>query len=388
MNLEEIRKLAKEVALEALKAQAKDKENPIREEVAKAGGVPAKDKGIDRSLLVGRMIRLLALNKCDKDRAIFYAKKYWGEDDPVIKALEAGTDTAGGYLVAPEYGASVFEALRATAVVRRMGAVTISVDSGKLNMIGVATGATANYVGENSNITRTEPVFTQIAFTLKKLAAVVPISNDLLRYASYSVDEIVRNDLVAAFATREDLAFIRGDGTNDTPVGILNWVASGNKFNANSTVNIANITADLGQAILKLRSNNVKFIRPGWILSPRVEWYLSTLRDSNGNYAFPEMKEGRLLGYPYAVSQQIPENLGAGTNETEVYLVDFSECFIAEESTIEITTSDTAAYFDGSNVVSAFSLDQTVVKAVARHDFAMRRNVAGSVIQAVTWGAA
>jgi HK97 family phage major capsid protein len=45
----------------------------------------------------------------------------------------------------------------------------------------ITGGSTAGYVGENANITKTQPTTGQITLTFKKLAALVPISNDLLR---------------------------------------------------------------------------------------------------------------------------------------------------------------------------------------------------------------
>jgi len=96
--------------------------------------------------------------------------------------------------------------------------------------------------------------------------------------------------------------------------------------------------------------------------------------------------QGRLFGFPFGVTTQVPDNLGDGEDESEIYFVDFADAAIGESSRVEIEISSEAAYYDGSNVVSAFSLDQTVLRAIARHDFAMRRNTSGAVIQAVTWG--
>ena len=164
--------------------------------------------------------------------------------------------------------------------------------------------------------------------------------------------------------------------------------ANANKFDANGTVNLANVTTDLGKAILALREAETLFLRPGWLISARTEFYLTTLRDSNGNYAFKdEMATGKLYGFPFAVTTQIPDNLGDSEDESEVYLVDFVDAVIGESSQVEIEVSTEAAYYDGSSVVSAFSLDQTVLRAISRHDFAMRRSTSGSVIEAVTWGA-
>jgi HK97 family phage major capsid protein len=335
---------------------------------------------------VGRLIRALAAGKGDPQKAAAFAQKAW-KDEAIVKALQTDEGEAGGYLVPEEYSSQLIEYLRPLAVVRRMNPVIIPMETGTMSMPAVTGGASAEYIGEGTNVPKSQPAFGQVKLTWKKLACLVPISNDLIRFSSPKADEVVRNDLVGAMAQREDAAFIRDDGTNDKPKGLLNWIATANKFEANKTVSLANVTIDLAKAIYYLRKNETKFLNCGWILSPGSELYLRTIRDSNGNFAFKgEMDQGRLFGFPFGVTTQVPDNLGDGEDESEIYFVDFADAAIGESSQVEIEISSEAAYYDGSNVVSAFSLDQTVLRAIARHDFAMRRNTSGAVIQAVTWG--
>jgi len=47
-----------------------------------------------------------------------------------------------------------------------------------------------------------------------------------MRYADPAVDAFVRDDLVKVIALREDLAFILGDGTQDTPRGFLSFAGA------------------------------------------------------------------------------------------------------------------------------------------------------------------
>jgi HK97 family phage major capsid protein len=157
----------------------------------------------------------------------------------------------------------------------------------------------------------------------------------------------------------------------------------------NATVNLANVTVDLGKLWLALRGANVRMANCGWLMAPRTENYLRNLRDGNGNKAFPEM-EGmttpRLQGYPVASTTQIPTNLAVtGSNESEIYFVDFNDAIIAEVPGMIIDASGEAAYHDGSNVVAAFSLDQTVIRVIAQHDFGMRYDASVAVLSDVDW---
>ncbi len=65
---------------------------------------------------------------------------------------------------------------------------------------------------------------------------------------------------------------------------------------ANGTINLQNVDLDLGKLMLALMDSNVMLDNPGWLFSPRTWNYLTTLRDGNGNKAFPEMERGLLKG--------------------------------------------------------------------------------------------
>lgn len=356
-------------------------------------------------------------------RAIAYAKmqgsyspekaievlKQWGDHDLARtweeyreKALSAGDPTSGGFLVPTQFSQDIIELLRPSAVVRSLQPLVIQIPTGTVQIPKITAGASASYIGENVNIPKTQQAFGQVTLSFKKLAALVPISNSLLRYSSPSADGIVRDDVVRAMAAREDKAFIRDDGTASTPKGLRHWIEAGNQFNANGTVNLNNVTNDLGEAIRKLMEADVPLVltqfpaegsvqavdvRPGWLFSPRTYKFLTTVRTTNGPFAYrDEMLRGTLWGFPFRVTSQIPENLGTGTNESEIYFGGFAFAVIGEAMNLIVDVSQEAAYDDAGTLRAAFSLDQTVVRVVAEHDFALRQDKGFALIKQVTWG--
>jgi HK97 family phage major capsid protein len=214
----------------------------------------------------------------------------------------------------------------------------------------------------------------------------VPISNDLLRFNTEGADVIVRDDCVSSMSTREDQAFLRDGGTEFTPKGLINWVPTANKMNANGTVNLANVTSDLAAQILLLREAHCRFLRPAWFFAPRTEFYLLSVRDANGNFAYrEEMLRGTLWGFPFASTTEMPTNLGGGSDESEIILCDMSDVLLGESNTLEVMASDVAAYYDGSQVQAAFSLDQTVLRLIAHHDLQVRHEETLSLMEQVKW---
>ena len=349
-----------------------------------------RDKAPEKGMRCARLIRALAAGKADPVRAKAFAEENW--KDPlgveVTKALAAGQGSAGGFMVPEDYVDEVIELLRNRTAVRRLGAITVPMPHGTLTYPKQTGGATAEYVGENAGQNASQPTLGSIVFSAKKLRVTVPISNDLLIYSRPSADTLVRNDMLRQTSIKEDLSFIRGAGTNFSPKGLYFQAASDNKFDANGTVNLANVTTDLGKAILKLEENNVAFSKPGWIMAPRTRNYLMTVRDGNGNYAFrAEMLLGTLWGFPFVSTNQILKTYGSGSNESEVYLADFDDVLIAESSDMTIDTSTEAAYLNSDGtLVSAFANDQTVLRAIMRHDLGVRHEESIAVIEAVKWG--
>ncbi len=352
------------------------------------GETPAPEKGAGFACYA----RAIAGAHNDPEKAALIAES-WGRPEiaaAIKKAMGSNVPTAGGFLVPPEFSSEIIELLRATGVVRSLGVSTVPMPNGTINIPRITSGATASYIGENVNIGATELETGQITLTFKKLAALVPVSNDLIRYAAPSADGIVRGDMIRALQAREDLAFIRGDGLSGTPKGLKNWIHGDNKFASGGTT-LALVTTDLGDAMEKLMDAEINLspqqggtgdlnINAGWIFHPRQWKFLTTIQTGLGTHAFrDEMLRGTLWGYPFRVTTQC-EN-------TTVYFGAFAHAVIGESLNMMVDASQEAAYHDGSNVVASFSLDQTVIRVIAEHDFALRYDKAFALITTVTWGA-
>jgi HK97 family phage major capsid protein len=379
-----------------------------------ANGDEKKEK-MPQGTAFARCLRAVAAAKMGgygPDKAIDILKG-WGDGELADawtatrqKALGTGDPTAGGFLVPTTFSSDLIELLRPAAVVRSMNPTTIPMPNGTVKIPKVTTGVTASYIGENANLAKGEERFGQLTLTWKKLGVLVPISNDLIRYSSPSADAVVRDDVVRAMAQREDQAFIRDDGTSGTPRGLKSWINPANVYAANQTVNLANVTIDLGKAIQNLMAANIPMIiaqqqgfpnqtggdaRCGWIFSPRTYRYLTTLQNANGWYVFrDEMLKGSLWGFPFRITTQVQETLTSTANtvstNSEIYFGAFAHAVIGEALGVMVDASQEAAYYDGSSVQAAFSQDQTVIRVLAEHDFALRYDKAFTLVSSVLWG--
>lgn len=382
-----------DTALAPLKEQQTDWMAQIQATTKSVASNAPKSKGIGAA----RYLRALAFGKGDVDKAAWFAKEcqkvgHWDDSLGVAveKSLQAGVFTGAGFLLPDDFAAEIIELLRSATIVRGAGARVLPMPTGQLTIRRQDSPATATYVGEATNIDSSQPTGGQIVLTAKKLAAVVPISNDLLNFASGpTADEFVRDDLVQVLAIREDQAFLRDDGLLSKPKGLRNWAAAANLLLSNGE-DAVDIELDFKDLVNALESNDVRMIRPAWFMSPRSKNHLRNVRDAaGGNLLFPEMRSANmtLYGWPVFVTTSIPNNLGPGADETEVYLTDMADAIIGESSGLEIAVDSSASYIEGGSLVSAFTRDETLMRAIMRHDFALRHDESCAIVTDVAWGA-
>ena len=104
---------------------------------------------------------------------------------------------------------------------------------------------------------------------------------------------------------------------------------------------------------------------------------LRKLKDSGGTYLQPDVTADapfRLLGIPVTVTNRIPTNGGAGTNETSVVLADLSQIAVACDLAPSVKLLD-QTYADS---------DQQAIRVVARYDPAPLNPSAVIVLRGVT----
>jgi HK97 family phage major capsid protein len=347
--------------------------------------VPAGAK--EKTYPIGSLVKALHHAQGNVMLAAQWAEKNYGEGHAVTKALNTSTAAAGAAMLPEDFANQVVELLRPATVVRSSDPVVVPMPRGTMRMGKQTGGVTGSYGAEGSKLGTQQPTVGNIVATFKKLTVLVPVSNDFLRYASPATDGLVQNDVVQGLARTEDLAFIRGDGTADWPLGLRNICLSGNLISSNATFTLTTVDSELGSAILALENANVPMIRPTWFFAPRIKQFLLTLKNSNGFYVYRDemVNNGTLRGYPFKTTTQIPTTLTDGT-QTEIYFTDMSQAMIFDALALSLGMSQDGAYTDaGGNQRNAFERDETLIRAIAEHDFHLRHDEATAVITAVKW---
>ena len=294
------------------------------------------------------------------------------------RALGTSDDAAGGYLVPTESIPGFIEMLRAESVCIRMGATVLDNLSGSPVTIPRQTGGpTVYWIGDNEEITASEPTFGQLSLTPKKAVAMVQVSNSLLKQSSQAAEAIIRKDLAEAVGLALDLVALRGSGTNGEPQGIANTPGI-------NTVSMSG--AGLGNSLdlfidmeHELAADNALKGKLGFVFNPAIRKALRKSKvpqwdgDAAGYPLIPAVimasmrGDGALveaLGYPFRCTTQIPTNLGTGENETEVYFGNWQDLLIAQWAGLEILVSNVAG--------TAFAYDQTWLRIILNVDIGLR----------------
>lgn len=132
---------------------------------------------------------------------------------------------SGGNLVANPLRDDLFiDRLRQSLTVERMGATILAdlAPGAPVDIPRLTGSATAYWVAEHGAITGSDHTFDQVTLTPKTVGCLVEYSRRMLLNATPSVEALIRKDLAAQVAEAIDGKAIAGDGTSNTPTGVLN----------------------------------------------------------------------------------------------------------------------------------------------------------------------
>lgn len=335
-----------------------------------------KKKGLTSAVRLGRFVKALAAGRGDREITVNYARKMYEGDDVSIgyveKAMGATVPSDGGYFVPNVLAQDVIPYLYNKIVVRQAGARVVPMPNGNMNIPRFDATATGYWMGENTAITKSQPTIGNVRLSAKKAAGLVPISNDLIRSADISADQFITDDLVMVMKVLLDYTALYGSGTSYTPMGLDNLIASGNKVGSTSTDMTYNDPYNLKRLVERA---NTPMVAPAYICNSDLETWISNFRTTTGALVFPEVAQGKLLGKPLLVTNSIAS--GGTTYGTDLYsdlwYGDWAELLWGEQMALMIDASREASYSDGgTNNISAFASDQTVVRAIALCDFNVR----------------
>ena len=129
------------------------------------------------------------------------------------KTLSTQVDDEGGSLVGLPVLGELIDLQRSLEAFAAAGASEIALPpNGRMHLPKLTGASTAYWVGEGGPLTETQPATGGLDLQAKKLAVLVRLTNELLRFASPSAEGLVRYDMARAAALKADKAMLEGTG--------------------------------------------------------------------------------------------------------------------------------------------------------------------------------
>jgi HK97 family phage major capsid protein len=121
---------------------------------------------------------------------------------------------APGSVIAPdEWSSNFFDKLSAESVAIKSGIRVIRTMRDVLHVPRIDSDPAANWTAEAAPITPSDPAYTDITATPRKLAALTVVSNELIADSNPDVIALLEKQMTRALALKLDLGVFEGSGT-------------------------------------------------------------------------------------------------------------------------------------------------------------------------------
>lgn len=245
--------------------------------------------------------------------------KVGGENGDAFRALSAGVNTEGGYLVAPEqFVNSLIKAVDDQVFIRGLATTYTVAQAASLGAPELkADPADADWTTELQTGSEDSTMsFGKRSLFPHPLAKRIKVSNNLLRQATMSAEQIVMDRLTYKFGITEEKAFMTGTGAGQ-PLGL--FTASPDGISTARDVSAENTTTAITADNLRNVKYSVKaqyMMNGAWVFHRDALKMISKLKDGEGQYLWqPGISDAdgdRLLGNRVYMSEYAPNTFTTG----------------------------------------------------------------------------
>jgi HK97 family phage major capsid protein len=226
------------------------------------------------------------------------------------------TGGAAASLYPEQHRADMFiDLLRDQLVTGRLGATILDNLVGDQDIPKMTGGSTAQWVAEDGALTETDATVADVTMAPKTVGAMTSYSRRTLINAAPSIEQLVRNDLASTVANAIDLQALTGDGTGNTPTGVINHTDAAELTLATPS------WAEILDFIATVQTANADLGTMGWTMNPKaVSTLRGTLKESGDAGAGYLMSDpGNLAGYSAIPTAAMPTASGTPDTTTVIF---------------------------------------------------------------------
>lgn len=224
------------------------------------------------------------------------------------------------------------------------------------------SASSVGWVGEKQMKPVTNPTYGSVTMTKSKVAGIVLLSEELVRFSNPKADGLVRDDLVKSTAEFIDDQFFDPTKveTDESPASILNGATA----IPSTGTTPDKIDADLVALVTQLTDAGVSLEGARWVMSATRAASMSTMRDALGNKYW----EGMSLTGERSLMGLVVETSGAATDI--IVLVVPSEIMLADDAVVDFSVSTEATINLGTDLAPNWiSLYQNNLMAIRGERF-------------------
>jgi HK97 family phage major capsid protein len=273
------------------------------------------------------------------------------QQEMAIEKRAVGTSNFAG-LVVPQYLVDLYAPLARAgrpfadaARKHQLPTQGMSVVISKIN-----TGTTTAYqTSQNTAAVSQDIADNTLTVNVNTIAGQQSVSKQAL-LRGYNIEGIVLGDLIRDYHTKLDNSLLNGSGSNGQPLGLLNMTTGVLVTYTATTGTVAGLYPKVADAIQQIQSNiyvnpNAVIMHPrrlGFLLAgvdssnrplivPQAYNPMNAMGTGNGTPSYGNSGYS-ILGLPIIVDANIATNVGAGTNQDTIFVVDLNETHLWEEA--------------------------------------------------------
>ena len=247
----------------------------------------------------------------------------------------------------------------------------------------LGTSVSVFWTDEGGKKKSTQPKFSVVVQTLKKLAAIVPFTEEILEDSAINLTSLVATLFAEAVSKEEDIQFFAGTGAPWT--GILNNGSVNIVQQASGDVNQVTVDdlIDMEDATPAGALAGAKYYFHRTILS-----VLRKLKDSNGNYILVPAANGQpatLNGRPYETSEAFPAKSEVTTGDPYILFANLKQAAVfgdKQQLRVKLLDQATITDTDDSTVLNLAEQDMVALRIVERVGYVVALPKAATVLKA------
>lgn len=320
-----------------------------------------------------------------------YFAALFNRDHSWMKAagyLDTGTSATAGYLIPEVFQAEVLRiAEKQYGLARRdMRYLPFSGPGNSRKIPALSGSVSVTWTDEAAAKTSTKPTFSLVTQTLKKLAAIAPMTDEILEDSAINLQSLLSELFAEAIAKEEDIQFFRGTGSPWTGIvnnGSVNVVRL-------STTAFSSLTADelldMIDAVPSGARQGAKFY-----LHPTILSMLRKLKDvTSGQYIYQGPSQGlpgTIWDYPYEITDAMPDKTTTAANKPLVMFGNLKQAAIfGDKQQLRVKMLDQAVIRNAGNDadLNLATQDMTALRIVERVGYVLALPTAVSVLKTAT----